>query len=220
VTDVVLFGTGELADILATYLTVDSPHRVVGFSQDGSHIVEESHLGLPIVAFETLERRFPPGEVAMIIAITFKEVNRLRAARFDAARERGYRLLSYVSSRAITWPDLVLGDNCVIMEGTVIQPNVVIGDDVIIGPANCIGHHSRLGDHSFIASQVSISGHVTVGPYAFLGANATVRDGATIGARSVIGAGATILTDTQEGAVFTSPAAQRYPLTSDKLPRI
>ena len=64
----------------------------------------------------------------------------------------GYSLVSYVSSKAILWPNVEIGENCFVMEGSIIQPFARIGDDVTIGPGNRIGHHSVIGDHCFLAS--------------------------------------------------------------------
>jgi sugar O-acyltransferase (sialic acid O-acetyltransferase NeuD family) len=217
---VVMFGTGRIADLMTYYLRHDSPHKIVAYTQDGSYISSPTHQGLPIVAFEEVAQSYPPDEVEILVAVSFKHVNQLRADRFREARSMGYRLLSYVSSRAITWPDLELGQNSVVMEGSVVQPNVVLGDDVTVGPSCCIGHDTIIMDHAYLASHVTVSGHVTVRPYVFMGAAATIRDGLTIGERGVIGANAMIQRDTEPAAVYASPRAQLLPLPSDKLPRI
>ena len=44
----------------------------------------------------------------------------------------GYELISYVSSKAIVWPSAEIGDNCLIMEGNIIQPYARVGNDVVM----------------------------------------------------------------------------------------
>jgi sugar O-acyltransferase (sialic acid O-acetyltransferase NeuD family) len=156
----------------------------------------------------------------MLIAVGFQRVNRLRAERFEAARTLGYELVTYIHSSATVWPDLVIGDNCVVMEQTVIQPFAAIGDDVTLGPGSCVGHHSVIGDHCLLASHVDVSGNVRVEEYCFLGANATLRDGIKIGPSCVIGANVAILHDTGPNEVHVGPRAQLLPIPSDRLPRI
>jgi sugar O-acyltransferase (sialic acid O-acetyltransferase NeuD family) len=177
-------------------------------------------LDLPVIPFEDVVRMFPPDGFAMLIAVGFQRVNRLRAERFEIARGLGYELVSYIHSSATTWPDLVIGANCVVMEQVVIQPFAEIGDDVTLGPGSAVGHHSVIGDHCLLASHVDVSGNVRVGEYCFLGANSTLRDGITVAPGCVIGANVAILRDTAPNEVHVGPRAEVLPIPSDKLPRI
>ena len=147
---VVLFGNGQIASVVYYYLTYDSPYEVVGFTVDRSHIQEESLFGLPIVPFEDVQSIFPPDEYKMFVSISYRQVNKLRAAKYYEAKEKGYRLISYISSKASIWTGLVIGDNCLIMENNVIQPFVEVGNNVIIWSGNHIGHHTVIKDHCFL----------------------------------------------------------------------
>jgi sugar O-acyltransferase (sialic acid O-acetyltransferase NeuD family) len=203
VSDVVIFGTGDFAQVACEYLRHDSEHDVVAFTVHEQYVQEEQLLGLPVVPFERLEEQHPPSGCAMFVAVGFSGVNKTRRAMYDECKGKGYGLVSYVSSKAIHWGELDLGDNCFVFEANVIQPFVRIGSDVIIWSGNHIGHHSRIGDHCFIASHAVISGNVTIGEETFVGVNATFRDGVTVGPRCLIGAGALIMKDTEEGAVYS-----------------
>ena len=109
---VVLFGNGQMASFAHAVLTHDSPHEVVAFTVDEGHITDKTLMGLPVVPFENLPSSHPPDAFAMHISVSFRRVNRLRAEKYEAAKAKGYELVSYVSSRAYTWPDLTIGDNC------------------------------------------------------------------------------------------------------------
>jgi sugar O-acyltransferase (sialic acid O-acetyltransferase NeuD family) len=214
VSDVVLFGTGDFAQVACEYLRRDSPHEVVAFTVHERYVVEKELLGLPVVPFERLEERHPPSECAMFVAVGFSRVNKTRREMYDECRSKGYELISYVNSKAFRMGELELGDNCFVFEANVIQPFVRIGSDVIIWSGNHIGHHARIGDHCFIASHVVISGNVTIGEESFVGVNATFRDGVTVAPRCVIGAGALIMKDTEEGGVYSVPGAEPRPMKS------
>jgi sugar O-acyltransferase (sialic acid O-acetyltransferase NeuD family) len=203
VSDVVVFGTGDFAQIVCEYLRDDSPHDVVAFSVHERYVEEPELLGLPVVPFEQLEERHPPSDCAMFVAVGFSGVNKARRAMYEECRSKGYELISYVNSKAIHWGELELGDNSFVFEANVIQPFVRIGSNVIIWSGNHIGHHSRIGDHCFIASHAVISGNVTIGEESFVGVNATFRDGVTVAPRCLIGAGALIMKDTEEGDVYS-----------------
>lgn len=216
---VVLFGNGELAGLFYYYLTYDSPYEVVGFTVDRDYMQEESLFGLPIVAFEDVQSIFPPDEYKMLVSIGYQQVNKLRAAKYYEAKEKGYELINYISSKAVTWPGLVVGDNCFIMENNVLQPFVEIGSNIIMAVSNVVAHHTVIKDHCFLASHVVVSGNVTVEPYCFLGANATLRDGIVIARECILGAGALILKNTQERGVYIGNPAHLFPEPSNQLRR-
>ncbi len=197
-----VFGVGDFARVAMTYLQEDSPHEVVGFTVHERYIDERELLGLPVVPFEQIEETHPPDSYSMLVAVGFSRVNDARREVYEQCRALRYDLVSYVCSKATTWPDLRVGDNCFIFEANVIQPFVEIGNDVVLWSGNHIGHDSTIDDHVFIASHAVVSGNVHIGESTFVGVNATVRDGVTIAPRCIIGAGALIMKDTVEGGVY------------------
>jgi sugar O-acyltransferase (sialic acid O-acetyltransferase NeuD family) len=210
---VVLFGNGQMTSMIHFYLSHDSTFQVVAFTVDGDQIKETTLFGLPVIAFEEIENRYPPDEVDMSIPISYRRVNQLRAEKYGQAKEKGYRLINYVSSKATIWPDLTMGDNCIVLEGCIVQPFAEIGNDVIMGCNSLVGHHSVISDHCFLAPGSVTLGNVRVGSYCFLGANSTVRDGVTLSGECVVGAGVTIGRNTKDREVYidgqTDPLAKR-----------
>ncbi|MCC6356417.1 MAG: acetyltransferase [Verrucomicrobiae bacterium] len=215
--EVVIFGAGKTADHARFYLDHDSPYEVRGFTVDRAFLDRETHAGLPVVAFEDIERTFPPSRCEMLVAISYVRVNAARAEKYAQAKAKGYALATYVSSRATTWPGLLIGDNCVIHEGCIIQPFAEIGSNVTIGSGAVIGHHTIIKDHCFISGGATVSGNVTVESYCFIGAGATIRDKITIARGCVIGAGALVMEDTREKGVYKGQAAMPLPRSSDEL---
>jgi sugar O-acyltransferase (sialic acid O-acetyltransferase NeuD family) len=214
---VVIFGTSDFAQVAYVYLSKDSPYEVAAFTVNEQYIGEKKLLGLDVVPFERLEESHPPDRFAMFVAIGFKRVNKARAEVYHACKNRGYELISYISSKATQWGEIEIGDNCFIFENNVIQPFVKIGSNVIIWSGNHIGHHSSIGDHCFIASHAVISGHAKIGPYCFVGVNTTFRDGVTVAPECVIGAGAIILKDTKEKGVYAVKTTEPANVLSDEL---
>ena len=155
--------------------------------------------------------------MTMFVAVGYAGVNQVRAAICDEAKAKGYTLISYVSSKATTWGDTQIGDNCFIFEDNTIQPFVTIGDDCVLWSGNHVGHHVTIGDHCFITSHVVISGHVRVGSYSFLGVNATVRDAISIGEANIIGAGALIMRSTDDREVYVPQRTKPHPRSSDEI---
>lgn len=213
---IIIFGTGEIAEVAHFYLTHDSDHEVIAFTIDAEFIKTEEFCGLPVVAFEQLIGLYPPSEVKLLIPIGYGKVNSLRALKYAQAKKLGYSFISYISSKADYYGTAV-GENCFILENNVIQPFASIGNNCILWSGNHIGHHTKIEDHCFIASHVVISGCVVVGEYSFVGVNATIRDNVMIGKENVIGAGAVILSNTEDKAVYASIATQKSKVPSDRL---
>lgn len=214
---IVIFGAGDIAKLAHFYFSRDSEHRVVGFTVDAEFRRETTLAGVPLVDFETVDREFPPAECQMFIALSYAEMNQLRARKYAEAKARGYSLASYVSSRCTNLAEHSFGDNCFILEDNTIQPFVRIGSNVTLWSGNHIGHDSVIEDHVFVSSHVVISGHVRVGEYSFLGVNATIRNGITIAPHSLIGGGAVVMADTEAHGAYVQRPAQRLDKKSDQI---
>ena len=214
---VVIFGIGDYAQLADVYLAEDSPHEIVAFTVNEQYIEAPEVSGRPVVPFESLEERYPPGEFAMLVAIGFSGVNQARADVCGQCKERGYELISYVCSKATTWSDLDVGENTFVFEDNVIQPFVKISNNVVLWSGNHIGHHVVIGDHCFITSHVVISGGVVIGERCFIGVNATIRPYVTLGNSCVIGTGAVIMKDTKDFEVYKASATRPSRVPSTRL---
>jgi len=214
---IVIFGTGEIAELADFYFTHDSAFEVVGFTVDQAFLKTETFLGRPVAAFEEIAAAFPPDRVALFVALSYAQLNSVRAAKVAAARAMGYRLASYLSSRATVFPGFQPADNCFILEDNTIQPFARIGANVTLWSGNHIGHHSVVEDDVFMSSHVVVSGGVRIGQGCFVGVNATLRDHVTLGKQCVIGAGALVLEDQPDFAVVAPRGTERSRVPSTRL---
>ncbi len=212
----VIVGTRAFAELAHYYFSADSPHEVAAFTVDAAYAREPSFKGLPVVAWEDVAREFPPSDYAMFVAIGIRGVNAARAAKVADAEAKGYRLASFLSSRADVDPGLVLRPNTMVMERAGIQPFVEIGRNTIVWPTSRIGFRTRVGDHCWIVSAI-FGESVTVGDATFVGLNATIAPGVTLGRSNVIGAGALITTDTRDHAVYRGVASRPSKAPSHRL---
>lgn len=197
----VIIGDSAFAEIAYEYFTYDSEYEVVGFAVEREYLKRDSFHGLPVVAFEAMEERFPPAEHRFHAALVYTQKNRLRKRLYDEAKAKGYAPASYISSKAFVWRNVKLGEHLFIFENNVVQPFVTLGDNIVLWSGNHIGHHSTVKSHCFVSSHVVLSGFCEVGEYCFLGVNATIANNLKIGDRCIVGAGANILSDVPEGTV-------------------
>lgn len=216
----IIFGTGEIAQLAYVYFSSDSDYQVVAFSVDGDYLTNEIFCDLPVIPFEEVTKRYPKEDYDFFIALSYAKLNSVRKEKYLAVKKLGYKLVSYISSKATILNESQIGDNCFIFEDNTIQPFVTIGNNVTLWSGNHIGHHSTIKDHCFIASHAVVSGGVEVGEQCFIGVNATLRDHISIGEKCVIGAGALLLTDAEPEGVYIGSATERSRVPSTRLRNI
>lgn len=219
-TRLVIFGTGDIAELAHYYFTHDSNFEVVAFTVDNFYKTQDEFCRLPVVAFEEIENIYSPTEVAIFVALSYTKLNAVRKEKYLASKAKGYQIASYVSSHATVLNDGKIGENCFILEDNTIQPFVKIGNNVTLWSGNHIGHHSTIHDHNFIASHVVVSGGVVIQESCFIGVNVTLRDHITIGEKCVIGAGALLLGDAEPEGVYLGTTTERAKVPSTRLRKI
>jgi sugar O-acyltransferase (sialic acid O-acetyltransferase NeuD family) len=198
----ILIGDGETAEMAYEYFTHDSDYVVVGFSVEKKYAKSDSLCGLPVVDFEGVESFFSPESHEAFVAISSTQLNRVRMRLYRETKEKGYRLTSYISSRAFVWHNAQIGENCFIFENNVIQHGVRIEDNVVLWSGNHIGHQTIIRRNCFITSHAVVSGFCDVGENCFLGVNCCVANNVKIGRDCVIGMGAVIPKDTESQKVY------------------
>ncbi len=214
-TKIIVFGIEKLAEIAYVYITNDSEYEIVAFTVDREYLTKKELFNLPVLPFEEIEKSYPPKDYKMFIAIGYQDLNRIREKKYYEAKEKGYELISYVSSNVSNIGKSKVGDNCFILEFNVIQPFVKIGNNVIIFSANYIGHGSKIGDHCFIGSHVVITGENIVKQNCFIGVNSTIANSITIEKENFIGSGCMITQNTEEKGVYVTEDTKKFRLNSD-----
>ena len=206
--DLIIFGNGEFAQIAFEYFTYDAQRKVRAFVVNKIFIKDATLCDIPVIAYEDLESHFAPDEVDAFIAVPSSGLNQVRKKFFYEFKKKGYKLATYVSSKAFCWRNVKLGENCFIFENNVLQPFVEIGDNVILWSGNHIGHRTIIGSHCFVTSHVVISGYCTIGNESFLGVNSTFNDKTGVAARSIVGSGALVtkILEEEDSLYIGSPA--------------
>lgn len=213
----VIFGSGDIAQLAHFYFSTDSEYDVVAFTVDASHLKDSTFCNLPVTAFEDVAKHYPPNDHDFFVALSYSKLNAVRKDKYLAAKALGYQLVSFISSHATVLNQGQIGENCFILEDNTIQPFVTIGNNVTLWSGNHIGHHSAIKDHTFIASHVVISGGVEIGEQCFIGVNATLRDHIKVCDKCVIGAGTLLLADAEPEGVYIGSATERSRVPSTKL---
>ncbi|MEG0431525.1 MAG: acetyltransferase [Anaerovoracaceae bacterium] len=204
----VIVGAGELAEIAYEYFTYDSPYEIVAFAVENNYIKKDKLYDLPVVAFEEVHQIYPVTENKAFVAIPYTNFNRLRTRLYNETKNKGYELVTYISSQAFVWRNVTVGENSFIFENNVLQHHVSIGNNVILWSGNHIGHRSVIKDNCFVSSHVVIAGNCEIGENCFLGVNSTINDEIIVGKDCFISSGALVNRNTIEGNLYKGNPAK------------
>lgn len=218
---IVIFGTGKVADVLYRHIAYAGTHDVAAFTVDEQYTAPGATFhGKPVVAFDELPSRFPPSQYQVLIAVGYHDLNAVRAAKYEAAKAAGYTLASFVSPRAGVGDWLEAGDNCIVLDNAVIEPGVRLGNNVVIWSSVLIGHHSTIDDHAWVAGQAVFGGSAHLGERSFVGLGAIVGHEVDLGAQTLVSAGALVMKCSDDKAVFVEANTPPFRLDSEKFLKI
>jgi len=215
---VIIFGLMDFASLAHFYLKHDSEHEVVAFTVTKEFLPKEHTFeGLPVVPFEDVESLYEPDEFRFFAPMSHRKMNAVREGIYLTAKRKGYSFISYISSKATTFPEAQIGENCFILEDNTIQPFTTIGNNVMMWSGNHIGHHGTIKDHVLFTSHVVLSGHCVVESYCFFGVNATIRDALHIEEGTLVGMGACVTKSTEAWGIYTGNPAKKAAASSRDL---
>ena len=212
--EIILIGDGEFAEIAYEYFTYDSPYSVKAFAAELQYLKKETLYDLPVVPFEEIEQIYPPDQYKAFVAINSTQLNRPRTRLYKEVKNKGYELVSYISSKAFVWRNVNIGENTFIFENNVLQHHTNVGNNVIMWSGNHIGHRTVVKDNCFITSHVVVSGGCEIGESCFLGVNSTLNDGIKVGKDCFISSGALVNKNTKEGYMYSGNPAKSMNITS------
>src|SRR5262245_27366957 len=105
----ILFGDSAFAEVAYEYFMHDSVYEVVAFTVSKEFLKKDNLFGLPIVPFEDIEKSYPPSTHEMHIALVYNDMNRIRIKFYHEAKQKGYTLATYISSRCFVWRNVEIG---------------------------------------------------------------------------------------------------------------
>jgi sugar O-acyltransferase (sialic acid O-acetyltransferase NeuD family) len=208
----VIFGTATTAENAFYYFTNDSDYKPVAFCANSEYVTKDNFMDLPLFPFNEIKEKFPPNEYSFFCAVGQRDLNSIRKDIYFKAREMGYPLASYISSKADIADNVKIGEHCYISDIR-INPYSIIGNNCYI--LSVISHHTVLEDHCYIVGGVTMWGKVKIGEQTFIALNSTIRDNITIGERCIIGAGSLIMHDTGSDKVFLCKETKAQKMSSE-----
>lgn len=210
----IIVGAGETANLAYEYFTHDSNFEVSAFCVNKEFINKKTFHNLPVIDFDNVENIYSPNDFYAFVAISGEKLNRNRTRLYNLTKQKGYKMASYISSRAFVWHNVEIGDNCFILENNVLQPFTKIGNNVIMWSGNHLGHQSTIKDNCFISSHCVICGCSVIGDNSYLGVNVSIADYVVVAKDNFIAMGATINKNTKESGLYIGNPAKCKEISS------
>ncbi len=208
---VIIYGIGKLAEYAAYVFKEDSNFNVIGYCIEEDYLKSHPELS-NIQSFENITSELLKTDTFLFIAVGN---NIIRERIFSIAKQNRFKFATYVSSRASTWENLKIGENCFIGEGSIIQPFVEIKNNSFLFGAR-LGHHCVIGENVLLSGP-TLGGNVKIGDYSFIGLNSVIQQNIQIGKKNIIGMGVAITKSTLDHSVFSAPKIKKRDISYDQI---
>ena len=142
----------------------------------------------------------------MFVAVGYKHM-RARRQMFIKAKDLGYTLATYISSKAHIDASNQIGENCMLLHGAILEPFAQVQDNCFINTATVICHHAKIQSHCFIAAKALVGGFTKIGSNSFLGFQSTVVQKLSLSSETLLAANSLLLKNSKKSTMYAgSPA--------------
>lgn len=217
--DLLIFGSTDIAEVMAAYFMTDARYHLCGFTVDRAYITQENLLGLPVFPFEEVTQQFLPENTDFFVAVAYGDMNRNRHLLIKRVQAAGYALASYIHPSASVMAS-AMGGNVFVGEHVTIQPFTSIGEGSVIWSGTVIGHHATVDPCCYLGPTAFIGGNVKVGFGSVVGPHSMIASHRSIGKSCFIGAAGRVYNDLEAHTMILEPSSKPARFTTDRLPRM
>ncbi len=202
--DLIIFGNSDFSRLLKWHIDHDDNRKVIAFCANKEFVTSNSYEGLPLIAFEEIEKTYSPNNYDILLGIGYSKMNEIRKEIYYKFKQKGYKIASYIHSTALVETDNI-GEGNIILERTLIEPFVSIGNGNLLWNSISIGHDNVIGNFNTISGLAGSCGYVTIKDNCFIGKGSIIKDHITVNEYSLIGAGAYVAKDVEPYSVIAAP---------------
>ena len=186
--EIIVYGSGGHAKVVADVVASAGEHRIVAFIDD-TRGEPGSLRGCPV--YTSLTDPALAGVDAGLVAIGDNWA-RAQVVRKILGLSPGFRFVSAVHASAQIGSGVQIGAGAVLMPGVVVNADSVIGAHCILNTACSLDHDCLLGEFASLAPGVVVGGGVQIGARCAIGLGAQVIHRVRIGEGSIVGAGSLV----------------------------
>lgn len=186
-----------MAEVVSEYIKAVGTLEIVAFTVEEDLIQNRMLAHKPVIPFERLFDLYPPADhkVLVLSAVGAKSPRVQKEVKSEEIKSLGYKLFTFVDPSAYIANSAKIGENCVILNRSVVEPFAEIGDGTFLRSESYVSHHSKIGKYCYLAPRATVAGKVEIGSFCFLGINCIIHDKKNIGPHSIIGGGAVVNKD-------------------------
>lgn len=207
--NILIYGKGDFAKLILTYLNDDKNYNVIGFCADPSYVDSPEYLGYPLYNIDEVSESLDVENMGFFVAVGYSSMS-AREVMFNKVVSKGYRLINIYCKGSNIHHTVETGVNNIFMPQTLIEPFSKIGNNNIFWSSSLICHDAKIKDHNFFVSQTIVGGFSKIGSCNFLGFKSTVIDNLTIHNFIVLGAASLLLSDALQQGKYIGIPAKKY----------
>ena len=202
----IIFGDSKYAEMLSNYFQKDSIYEVVAYCVDKDYKTRSNINGIKVYNFEDIESIFP-NNYYIFSAIGYNSL-RIHKNLYEKVKKLHFSVANYISSKAIVDDSVKIGDNCLILPGTILEPNVVIEENCFLNSGVVVCHDAKVKAHTVMASGSLVGGYSTIGECSLLGFNSTVVELLNVGRETLLAAGSVLLQNSEDYTMYAGVPAK------------
>jgi sugar O-acyltransferase (sialic acid O-acetyltransferase NeuD family) len=207
---IVIFGIGPISKTVFYNSKKSGKYNICCFTADQQYVKTDTLCGLSIIAFEEIEKKYPPENYDMLVVnIGIRAGATSRKDMFLRAKNKGYNLINYIHDKADIQEDIKLGQNNIIMANTHIGPTGTIGDNNFIRENSYLGHDFTIGSHNVLSAGCNLGGLCKIGDLNFIGLGVTVINDIEIMDSNLIGAGSVVVRNIESCGKYVGNPARK-----------
>jgi len=211
--NIVIFGTGGHAKVVADIVEKEGIHRIVGLvSQDGRP-------GNFIPGYEVIAGNSGFHKVIKKVRARGAIVALGNAAqRMELVKRIGGKLefVTAIHPAAVIDKSVRIGAGTVVMAGVVINSSTVTGRHCILNTSCSVDHDCRIGDYTHICPGCHIAGYVNIGRECWIGIGSTIIDHLSVGDQAFVGAGSVVAKAVGRNMRVCGNPARKFKSSGDK----
>jgi sugar O-acyltransferase (sialic acid O-acetyltransferase NeuD family) len=178
-------GAGRLAEQFASFLDPGGRRRALYFGKPS-----EGRKGKVVLPFERyLEDEFADCEFYVALGYLNLALKRSVVRRLKARKRK---MPALIHPSAYVHPSADIGLACAVYPRVVIGPNCAIKDGALLNSAVVLAHDDVIGEVTYLSPSVTASGFCRIGAECFVGTGTVFANDVTVGARCRIGIGSVI----------------------------
>lgn len=190
--EIFILGATKYSFMIHTFIEQEKTYRIIGHTVNEKYIesakLECKNRNISLYPLERLSEMATSDNIIYILnTLGYTNMNRTREMLSIQCEKLGYRLINYISSRAIVLSEIT-GNGNIVFPGAYIGTGVSVGNNNVFYAGTVMTHDITIGNNNFFAANVTSGGEVTIGNNCFIGMGATLRNRICLSDYSLVGA--------------------------------